>query len=92
VSPNPGTAVPTGQVVFGDGRTLILGVVTLDSTGSAVFTTATLPVGIHQIRAYYFGPAGFLASESPTLRQFVLDPGPRMKSGQVGPSDPQPRS
>jgi hypothetical protein len=92
VSADTGAAIPTGLVVFGDGRTLILGVVTLDSTGSAVFTTATLPVGIHQIRAYYFGPAGFLASESPTLRQFVLDPGPGMKSGQVGPSDPQPRS
>jgi hypothetical protein len=71
VSAATGSAIPTGPVVFADGPTL-LGVVTLDGTGRAVFTTTALTQGLHLIRAAYLGTAGFLASNSPKVYQLVV--------------------
>jgi hypothetical protein len=66
-----GSSIPTGLVVFAD-RSTLLGVVTLDSTGHAAFTTSALPEGLHTIRAAYLGTTGFLASTSPKIYQLVV--------------------
>ena len=72
VTPATGTAVPTGQIIFTDGPTIILAAVSLDSTGRAIFTTTTLTAGIHKIKAVYLGPVAFLGSTSPVLVEFAL--------------------
>jgi hypothetical protein len=86
-SPNPSTAgqvvtftatvtspsglVPTGKVNFKDGTTL-LGSGTLDTTGQATFSTSTLAVGSHTIKAVYVpSPTNFAASTSAALTQVV---------------------
>ena len=48
----PGRGTPTGNVAFQDGSTL-LGLGTLDASGQARFTTATLAAGNHTITATY---------------------------------------
>ena len=63
-------AIPTGLLVLMDSSKLI-GVVTLDSAGHAVFTTSTLAVGLHLIQAAYLGAGGFAASASPTIYELV---------------------
>ena len=50
----PHRPVPTGQVSFYDGSTL-LGQATLDGSGSASFSTSVLAVGSHTITATYSG-------------------------------------
>lgn len=72
VKATTGTAIPTGPVVFTDGRSRVLGAATLDSTGHAVFTTSTLSAGIHRIRAVYIGTTAFSGSESSRIVQYVL--------------------
>ena len=66
-----GSAVPTGQVVFSDRRAPI-GVVSLDASGRAVFTTSALAVGRHPMTATYIGMNPFVASTSPNLVEIVL--------------------
>lgn len=68
-----GTSVPTGYVVFTD-RWDLIGVVAVDGTGHAVFTTANLTVGLHQINAVYLGTNEFLQSQSRTIFQLVCQP------------------
>jgi hypothetical protein len=70
VTANTGTAIPTGYVVFKDGSTTI-GIIPLDSTGHAVFTTATLTVGDHPIKAVYRAPVEFLASTSAKIVETI---------------------
>ena len=65
-----GAGVLVGTVVFNDGATAI-GSAALDSTGKATLTTGSLGVGNHNISAGYGGSAGFLASSSTPLSQFV---------------------
>ncbi|MDH2428379.1 ice-binding family protein [Sphaerisporangium sp. TRM90804] len=72
VKAGTGAAVPTGQVVFAEGRSAILGTGTLDSTGRAVLSTSALPARIHRIRAVYIGTTAFAASTSPRIVQYVL--------------------
>jgi streptogramin lyase len=67
----PGAGMPTGNVVFQDGST-ILATVPLDTTGTAAFSTSALTVGSHTITASYQGDANFLGSASGTLIQTVL--------------------
>jgi hypothetical protein len=50
---------------------VLLGVVTLGSTGQAALTTSTLAVGLHPITAYYIGAAGFDSSQSPEVLELV---------------------
>lgn len=64
---NVGT--PTGTITFSDGSAS-LGSATLDSTGTASFTTSALAVGTHAIAASYAGDSNFNASTS-TLSQIV---------------------
>jgi hypothetical protein len=59
-TPTPGT--PTGTVTFQLDGSTTLGVVTLDSSGKATFTTAGLSVGPHTITAIYSGDANSIAS------------------------------
>ncbi|MCO6009236.1 ice-binding family protein [Actinoallomurus purpureus] len=72
VKATTGTDIPTGLVVFTDGRRIILGAVALDSTGHAVFTTPALLAGIHRIRAVYIGTTAFAGSTSPEIVEYVL--------------------
>jgi len=70
VAASTGTALPTGLVVFTD-RSALIGVVALDSTGHAVFTTSSLAVDLHLISAVYIGANGFVGSMSPTIFELV---------------------
>jgi hypothetical protein len=62
LAPNAAPA-PTGTVTFLDG-TASLGTATLNSSGIATFTTATLAAGSHSITATYSGDASDTASTS----------------------------
>jgi hypothetical protein len=66
---SPGSGVPTGTVTFDDGSTL-LGTVTL-TNGTASFTTSSLAVGSHSIKAVYAGDTNFKTSTSAVLNQVV---------------------
>ncbi|MCU1323157.1 MAG: repeat containing protein [Acidobacteriaceae bacterium] len=65
----PGT-VPTGSVTFKDGTT-VLGVGTLDGSGSAFFSTTALPLGLHSITALYSGDNNFQTVTSGVFNQAV---------------------
>jgi VCBS repeat-containing protein len=65
----PGAGAPTGSVAFSDGTTS-LGMATLDSAGTASFTTSSLASGAHAITASYAGDSNFNASTS-TLTEIV---------------------
>jgi hypothetical protein len=65
----PGAA-PGGTVTFRDGTTT-LGTGTLNASGQATFTTATLSVTSHSITASYGGDSSFGASASAALAQMV---------------------
>ena len=64
----PGT--PTGTVAFKDGAAS-LGTGTLNASGRAAFTTATLTAGSHAITAVYAGDPNFAGSASAVLSQAV---------------------
>ena len=66
----PGDGTPSGTVTFRDGSTVI-GTATLDSSGVATFTTATLAVGNHSITVVYAGDTDDFGSSSSTLVQAV---------------------
>ncbi|HWB13101.1 MAG TPA: Ig-like domain repeat protein [Pirellulales bacterium] len=74
VGPAPGASgTPTGTVNFYDGATL-LGSASLSTVGSAqqaTFTTSTLAVGTHSIKAVYQGDASFNGSTSATVSEQV---------------------
>jgi hypothetical protein len=65
-----GSGTPTGTVTFFDVKTR-LGSATLNSNGTATFTTSTLSVGSHSITAFYGGDSNFASSTSPILTQTV---------------------
>ena len=75
VSPAPhGHKVPTGDVEYFDGATL-LGVGAIDSGGTASFTTMTLAGGSHSITAQYSGDNDYASSTSSALTETVdVDP------------------
>jgi hypothetical protein len=64
------SGIPTGNVTFSVGSTTA--VVSLDNTGTAVFTTSLLPVGSASVSAAYSGDGNYAGSMSPTLVQAVL--------------------
>jgi len=66
VTPASGTKVPTGMVTFSNGATA-LGNGTLNGSGSATFSTSTLPTGTDLITAKYGGDASFSTSSSAPL-------------------------
>jgi hypothetical protein len=69
----PGSGTPTGTVTFYDGSTK-LGTGTLGG-GVASFTTASLAVGSHSIKAVYGGDTNFKTSTSAILTQVVESSG-----------------
>jgi Bacterial Ig-like domain (group 3)/Abnormal spindle-like microcephaly-assoc'd, ASPM-SPD-2-Hydin len=72
VTARPGfdKGVPTGTVTFTNGNAN-LGSASLNTSGTAVFTSSTLPVGTLSITATYNGSNSFVASTSPALKQVV---------------------
>ncbi|HEY5170774.1 MAG TPA: Ig-like domain repeat protein [Acidimicrobiia bacterium] len=66
----PGSAVPTGTVVFNVGATT-LGSGTLDGSGTATLTTSALAVGSNTLTATYSGDRFSAASTSSGLTQQV---------------------
>jgi uncharacterized repeat protein (TIGR01451 family) len=58
-----GTGIPTGTVTFSDG-TAVIATETLDTSGQASFSTASLAAGAHAITAQYSGDANFNPSTS----------------------------
>ena len=62
--------VPTGQVQFWDGSTL-LGTVTLNAQGVGSLTVKKLPKGANAIMAVYLGTTNFSGSSSSALTLFV---------------------
>lgn len=64
------SGTPTGTISFLDGASTI-GASTLDSTGSATFTTSSLAVGTHSITASYSGDSNFKANNSSPFTQIV---------------------
>jgi hypothetical protein len=58
-----GTSTPTGTVNFSNGST-VLGTATLNASGVATLSTASLAAGSYSLTAQYSGTAGFLASTS----------------------------
>jgi hypothetical protein len=69
---------PGGTVTFMDGSTT-LGTGTLNSGGTATYTTSALAVASHSINAVYAGSTNFSGSTSPALSQTV-NPGPTTTS------------
>ncbi len=64
--------IPTGQLRFLDGTT-VMATSALDGSGLPVeFTTAALSVGAHSITAAYSGNGNFAAGVSPPLTQVVI--------------------
>jgi autotransporter-associated beta strand protein len=63
-------AMPTGNITFREGST-ILGTATLSSSGLAALTTAALGAGTHLITADYSGDSIFTPSTSAPLTQSV---------------------
>lgn len=70
VTTGAGTGALTGTVTFNDGTTK-LGTVTLDSSSNAVFSTPSLTVGSHSIKASYSGDKLHFASDSNVVSQVV---------------------
>lgn len=68
VSGNGG--VPTGNIAFMDGATM-LGSVAVNGSGVATYTTSALAVGQHVIAAVYSGDANDAGSTSPAITQVV---------------------
>jgi fibronectin-binding autotransporter adhesin len=66
---SPGSGTPTGSVTFDDGST-VLGTVALNN-GTASFTTSSLAVATHSIKAVYAGDTNFKVSTSAVLKQVV---------------------
>jgi sugar lactone lactonase YvrE len=59
---DPGVGTPTGTVQFYIDGNPAGGPVSIGGSGTAMFSTATLPVGVHTITASYSGDANFAAS------------------------------
>jgi parallel beta-helix repeat protein len=66
-----GTQVPTGQITWTDGTT-ILGSTTLDPIGSSSLSLSTLSVGAHAITAHYDGSVDFNPSDATVSETVIL--------------------
>jgi phospholipase C len=62
--------IPSGNVQFKDGKT-VLGVVELNASGVASYSTPLLAAGSHSITAVFVGSLNFAESISPVLTQVV---------------------
>ncbi|HLJ94557.1 MAG TPA: Ig-like domain-containing protein, partial [Gemmataceae bacterium] len=68
--------IPTGPVTFTSDGATTLGVVNLDSTGTATLSISTLAIGTHQIVAAYGGSSTDGASSSSPVSVTVTTPPP----------------
>jgi len=86
---NAGVGAATGTITFTDGAT-VLGTGTLNASGTATLTLASLPADTHPLKASYPGDANNFASESPTLSEVInLRPTTTsVSSTQTNASDP----
>jgi hypothetical protein len=63
---------PTGTVTFFDGLSAVSGAIPVNGSGQAQFSTSTLTVGTHPIKAIFSNSDGnFSGSESATVNQVV---------------------
>ena len=68
----PASGIPTGTVTFLDGATILTGgVVALDGSGQASFTTASLAPGTHSLTVSYSGDVNFASGTSTAINQIV---------------------
>jgi Bacterial Ig-like domain (group 3)/FG-GAP-like repeat len=72
-SVGPGTATPTGKVIFMDGN-VVLGTVGLAADGTATFTTSFAAAGGHIITAAFAGDVFEFEASSQTLTEQVNAP------------------
>jgi hypothetical protein len=84
--------LPTGSLTFSDGD-MLLGTVTLDQNGLAVFTTPPLAPGTHEISVSYSGDSRFDGAKSGTLSPSVTNadgtvPKPTVTTVAVAPTMP----
>ena len=84
VSCNSGGVVPTGTVAFKKFST-VLGTGTLNSAGTATYSTSTLPVGRQSITAVYSGD-GSCGTSNKTLSQAVKLPSAVTMTSTLNPS------
>jgi hypothetical protein len=70
ISATVGSAVPTGQVQFKDGLT-VLSTQTLNASGVATYITSTLSPGSHSLIVAYGGDTNFTATNTSSLAQTV---------------------
>lgn len=66
VRPAYGSSIPTGEIQFYDGNSMI-GSSTVNASGNATFTTSQLTVGTHTIAARYSGSSNFDPSSTTAL-------------------------
>ena len=64
--------VPSGSVTFLDG-TQAIGSSPVDNGGNAVLRVVNLPAGVHNLNALYNEDANFSGSQSPSVRETVVD-------------------
>lgn len=64
-------ATPTGSATFFDGATPITGLVPLNASGTATFTTSSLAIGSHPLTAKYSGDTNCSASTSDTVVEVI---------------------
>jgi hypothetical protein len=67
---SPGSGVPTGTVIFYDGKTRI-GTGTLNSSGQATLATSSLVLGSHSISVSYSGDTHYQASTSAVFAETI---------------------
>ncbi len=72
VAHSSGSAVPTGTVTFANGSTT-LGTGTLNSSGTATYSTSSLAVGSYSVVASYGGDANYASSTSSAATLNVVD-------------------
>jgi hypothetical protein len=72
LSGGSGNPIPTGTVTFLDSGTALYSPVTLNATGSAVFTSSSLSAATHSITASYSGDGNYLPVTSTVLSEVVV--------------------
>ena len=80
VTPASGSGSPTGSVSFYDGTSLLASTL-VASSGTASYSTSTLPLGSNSITADYEGDAYFSSSTSPSVVVTVHGPSFSLSNG-----------
>jgi hypothetical protein len=83
--PTAGTPLPTGSVTFLNGAT-VLGTAAINSSGTATFTTSSLPVGTNILTATYSGDSNHIATTSTPVAEMVNGTAPSMTNVTINPN------